>query len=109
MGGLMRAIIGIAIAAIMATPALAETVNVKYRGETDLSTYECADTESSFVNRICYDRQQSQVVVLLRATYYAYCQVEADTVAAWIAADSIGRFYNQNIKSDAVDGRYACQ
>jgi hypothetical protein len=105
----MRSLIGIAIAALMAMPVMAESVDVKYWGYADLSTYDCVDTESSFVNRICYEADESHVVVLLRSTYYAYCQVESETVADWISADSIGRFYNQNIKSNAVDGRYACQ
>ena len=64
---------------------------------------------SSFVHRICYDADESHVVVLLRDTYYAYCEVDAPTVGAWLAADSKGRYYNQNIKSEAVEGRFACE
>lgn len=94
---------------LVAGPALAETVDVKYWGSADLASYECADTVSSFVHRICYDEAAEHVVVLLRNTYYAYCDVDAGTVAAWLEADSKGRFYNQNIKSDAVDGRFACE
>lgn len=48
------------------------------------------------------------MIVLLKSTYYAYCRVPADLVASFYAAESMGRFYNQRIKSDAVDGLYAC-
>lgn len=92
----------------MTAPAFAQTVDVKYRGAVDLGTYACTDTVSSFVNRVCFDEGQSSVVVLLRDTYYAYCYVEAGTVADWLTAESKGRFYNQNIKSNAVDGKFDC-
>jgi hypothetical protein len=36
-----------------------ETVDVKYRGPVDLKAFDCRDiTRSSFVQRVCYDKQQ---------------------------------------------------
>ncbi len=95
--------------ALLTGSAHAETVSVKYWGDVDLASYECTDTVSSFVNRVCYDQASSHVVVLLKATYYAYCNVDPGTVEQWLAADSKGRFYNQEIKDNATGGRFSCR
>lgn len=84
-------------------------VEVKYWGEVDLDAYECVDTVSSFVHRICYDEGEAHVVVMLRDTYYAYCNVDQSTVEDWLNSDSKGRFYNQNVKDSAVNGRFSCR
>jgi hypothetical protein len=89
--------------------AAAEMVDVKYWGPVDLVSYHCEDTTSSFVHRICYDASAQHLVVLLRSTYYPYCRVDPATFEAWVAAESKGRFYNQNIKSEAATGRFACR
>lgn len=94
---------------LAAAPAFAETVEVKYGGSVDLADYECAETVSSFVHRICFDEENAHVVVRLRDTYYEYCRLDAETVAEWLAADSKGRYYNQNIRSDATSGRFDCK
>ena len=87
------------------SPSAAETVYVKYRGPVDLSPFKChLITRSSFVNRLCYDRQEKYVIVKLKNTYYHYCEVPPDIVMDWLKADSIGRFYNANIK-----GRFDCR
>jgi hypothetical protein len=91
---------------MMIASAAAETIDVKYWGPVDLRSYECTDTTSSFVHRICYDESKAHVVVLLRNTYYPYCRVDRGTVSAWLNSSSKGRFYNANIKSDAVAGRF---
>lgn len=87
------------------TPMLAwsETVFAKYFGSVDLSEYRCLDTVSSFVNRICYNDENSTAVVLLKSTYYAYCRIPSNVVSGWINAPSKGRYYNNRIK-----GRYRC-
>lgn len=85
--------------------ANAETVEVKYRGTVNLSQFECKDiSRSSFVNRICHDGVNNYMVILLRSTYYHYCDIDVGTVADLSAAPSIGRFYNKQIK-----GNYSCQ
>lgn len=103
-----RVALSAALLGIMLAPSLAEQVAVKYWGDVDLAGYECASPESSLVHRVCYDEAAAHVVVLLGKTYYAYCRVDRDTVDAWLAAESKGRFYNQNIKNDAVNGQFAC-
>lgn len=84
---------------------MAESVLVKYRGPVDLAQFDCRwHPESSFVERVCYDRKEQYVVVSLKGIYYHYCEVPAGVVADWRAADSKGRFYNAQIK-----GRFDCR
>lgn len=95
---------------LVTTPAIAETVEVKYLGPVDLETYQCREVgRSSFVNRVCFDPAAKRMVVLLKSTYYAYCRMPATIVADFLNAESMGRFYNQKIKSSAVGGIYDCR
>ena len=56
--------------------ARAEAVDVKYRGPVDLKTFECHDiNRSSFIQRVCYDKAQSYMIISLRGTYYHYCEL----------------------------------
>jgi KTSC domain-containing protein len=90
---------------ISPTLSTAETVVVKYRGPVDLSPFACEwVTRSSVVKRLCYDAREKYVIVNLTGTYYHYCEVPPDLVAAWRQADSMGRFYNGRVK-----GRFDCR
>jgi hypothetical protein len=40
----------------------------------------------------------------LTGTYYHYCEIDASVVSALMEAESIGRFYNTNIK-----GHFDCR
>lgn len=79
---------------------LAETVMVKYQGPVDLKPFTCTETQSSLVHRICYQPEQSYLVVLLDQTYYHYCRIPSQVVTRWLNADSKGRFYLGNIKGN---------
>ena len=82
-----------------------ETVDVKYRGPIDLKTFECLDiNRSSFIQRVCYDKPQSYMVINLKGTYYHYCELPPATFEALMGAPSMGQFYNQNIKGTGSDG-----
>jgi hypothetical protein len=53
-----------------------ETVEVKYRGTIDLKTFDCRDiNRSSFIQRVCYDKAQSYMIIALNGTYYHYCEL----------------------------------
>ena len=81
--------------------AAAETVFVKYRGEVDLKPFKCESiTRSSLVKRLCYDAKEQYVIVSLNGTYYHYCEVPSAVVSSWRQAESMGRFYNQNVKGN---------
>lgn len=89
----------------LASPVLAESVTPKYGdGPVNLSTFQCENAVSSFVHRICYQPDARYLLVLLKSTYYHYCNVDRDTVAEWLAANSKGRFYNTHVK-----GHFSCK
>lgn len=100
-----------AIALLLLTAEVrSETVDVKYRGPVDLKTFECRDTpRSSFIQRICYDKPQSYMVINLKGTYYHYCELPAATFDSLMSAPSMGQFYNQNIRGTGQDGPYDCR
>jgi hypothetical protein len=82
-----------------------EVVTVKYRGQVSLAPFKCdAVTRSSFVERVCYDKSNSYMLIDLAGTWYHYCEIDPDTVSNLMAADCMGRFYNQSIK-----GRFDCR
>jgi hypothetical protein len=85
--------------------ANSEVVIVKYRGSVNLAPFKCdAVTRSSFIERVCYDKSNSYMLIDLSGTWYHYCEIDADTVSNLMTADSMGRFYNQSIK-----GRFDCR
>jgi hypothetical protein len=93
--------IAIALTVGLSGAALAETVNVKYRGPVDLAPFQCESvSRSSLVTRVCYDRKEQYMVIGLQGTYYHYCEIDAGTVNALRGADSMGRFYNSRIKGN---------
>ncbi|MBK7136771.1 MAG: KTSC domain-containing protein [Rhodocyclales bacterium] len=100
-------ILGIAIALTIGLTGVvhAETVNVKYRGPVDLAPFQCVSiNRSSLVTRVCYDRKEQYMVIGLQGTYYHYCEIDPGTVSALRGAQSMGRFFNSNIK-----GRFDCR
>lgn len=100
----------VTLAVLISTPVGAETVNVKYRGVVDLTRFTCTDTpRSSFIQRVCYDKAQSYMLINLRGTYYHYCELPPATLDAFMNAPSMGQFYNQNIKGTGSDGPYDCR
>jgi hypothetical protein len=83
----------------------AETVNVKYRGPVDLARFACDWIErSSFIERLCYDEPNAYMIVSLNGAYYHYCDIDNDTVNAFKAAASMGRYFNASIK-----GHFDCR
>lgn len=90
--------------------ASAETVNVKYRGHVSLDPFECESvSRSSFINRVCYDADNSYMIIKLQQTYYHYCEIGENTVSSLKAAPSMGHYYNANIKGSGSDGPFDCR
>lgn len=98
-----------AVLILVSSTAYSETVDVKYRGRLDLKPFQCKDTVSSFVRRICYDEQQKYMLIDLQGTWYNYCGIDSRTVASLISAESVGRFYNSHIKGTGKDGPFDCR
>jgi|ERR1035437_10684312 hypothetical protein len=89
--------------ALCAGPSLAraESVYVKYRGEVDLSSFNCTYiTRSSFIRRVCYDRRNEYMLISLNGTFYHYCAIDVGTVSSLLSAPSMGQFYNASIKGN---------
>ena len=84
--------------------AYSESIYVKYRGDVSLDGFDCRNTSSSFVNRVCYQDQDEYLIVLLGSTYYHYCKVPDITANRWLSSSSKGSFYNSSIK-----GRFDCR
>jgi hypothetical protein len=90
--------------------AQADTVDVKHRGPVDLASLECtAINRSSLVTRVCYLARKSYLVIGLKKNYYHYCDVDAKTVRDFLAAPSMGRFYNASIKDSGTGGKFSCR
>lgn len=107
--GMIRAAT-VLIVLLFTAEARAESVDVKYRGGVDLKTFDCRDINpSSFIQRVCYDKAQSYMIISLRGTYYHYCELPPATLDGLMGAPSMGQFYNQNIKGSGSDGPYDCR
>jgi hypothetical protein len=90
--------------------AAAETVTVKYRGPVSLDTFQCAAIDcSSVVERVCYDAAERYMVILLKGTYYHYCEIGQGTVDELLGATSMGKYFNANIRGSGSDGPFDCR
>ncbi len=90
--------------------AAGEVATVKYRGPVPLETFTCVFTPgSSVIGRICYDATERYMIVLVRQTYYHYCEVDSETVAAFVGAPSAGKFFNSYIKGNGSGGPFDCR
>lgn len=90
----------------------AEAVCVKYGPcPLDLATFECTDTpRSSFVRRVGYDAPKRFMAILLKTTWYPYCEVDAPSVQALISVPSVGSHYNRFFRSQgSVHGPFDCR
>lgn len=91
-------------------PSHGESINVKYRGPVDLTTFSCNDiSRSSFITRVCYDAAKQYMVIRLNTTYYHYCEFPKAVLSAFLEAPSMGTFYNERIKGTGSDGPFDCR
>ena len=105
----MKSIILLALA-LAGQSAAAETVQVKYHGAVSLDTFACVDVrESSDVARICYDKAERYMVILLKTTYYHYCEIDAATVQGLQGAKSKREFFETRIRGRGADGPFDCR
>ena len=101
--------LAILLAQLMATPLVPETVEIRGRGDVDLTNFECRDiNRSTVLQRVCYDRAQNDLIVAVRGSYERYCAVPADIVEGLMGAPSMGLFFNRHISRPGSGERYAC-
>lgn len=105
-----RALLVAWLCAALSGTSAAESVLVKYRGPVSLDTFECtAIGRSSLVQRVCYDAAEHYMVILLKGTYFHYCEIGQATVDALLGAESMGKYFNTNIKGSGLDGTFDCR
>jgi hypothetical protein len=105
----LRSIVTIA-AFLIASSASAEELCPKYGECVPADQFECTEIDrSSVVTRVCYNAPNGYMIIRLKTVDYHYCAIDTGTVAKLLAAESMGRFYNQNIKSAATDRRFDCR
>jgi hypothetical protein len=91
-------------------PAYASELCPKYGDCVPRAAFECSDVDrSSLVTRVCYSAAKSYMIVRLKQTDYHYCEIDAETVRRFLAAASMGRFYNAEIKDSGTGGRFSCR
>ena len=49
------------------------------------------------------------MVILLKGTYFHYCEIDRGTVDALLGASSMGRYFQANIKGSGMDGPFDCR
>jgi hypothetical protein len=87
-----------------------ETVEVRDRRIVDLRTFECRDiNRSSLIQRVCYDRAQSTLIVGIKNVYDQYCDLPPLTFDGLMGAPSMGQFFNRNIRGSEAGGPYDCR
>ncbi|MGO7836906.1 KTSC domain-containing protein [Rhizobium johnstonii] len=88
----------------------AEQLCPKYGRCIPADSFRCQIvSRSSLVTRVCYDEAKHYMIVRLKQADYHYCEVGPEIVQQFLAADSMGSFYNQNIKSGPTDGPFDCR
>ena len=95
---------------IISAYAAAETVYVKYRGAVDLELFSCKDVATSdFIHRVCYLENAKYLVIKLNQTYYHYCEIDATTVKNLLLSESMGKYFNANIRGSGQNGPFDCR
>ncbi len=54
-------------------------------------------------------RPKEYMVILLKGTYYHYCEIGKVTVDEFLGAASMGHYFNANIKGSGSDGPFDCR
>jgi len=49
------------------------------------------------------------MIILLKGTYYHYCEIDQGTVEALLGAESMGRYFQANIRGNGADGPFDCR
>jgi len=105
----MRRLVGICLVATSLS-AGAETVSVKYHGDVPLTSFTCTPVEQGGnVTRVCYDAAERYMVIRLKSTYYHYCEIDAATVRALLAAKPIDTYFGSRIRGTGSDGPFDCR
>ncbi len=104
----VRRFLYIIIILFSVTGAHAETIQVKYLGKSDISSYKCVNIKpGADVRRICFNKDKKHLIVKLDKTYYKYCNMTEDAVTKWISASVLSEHYRNFIQTNTRMGRTA--
>jgi hypothetical protein len=84
--------------------ALAEDVDVRFRGRVSLDDFDCSVVQSSFIRRVCYDEENRYMLVQLGSVWYHYCNVPDELATGLLETESAARYFNANVR-----GRFGCR
>lgn len=102
----MRLTAAIAVLLTSTQILAAATLCPKYGECVPADRFECTDiSRSSFITRVCYAAPEQYMVIRLKRTDYHYCSIPQNVVQDLMSADSMGQYYNQNIKGGVYDCR----
>ena len=105
-----RALLVTVLCAAISIAAAAETVTVKYRGPVPLDTSNVPPlTVAASWSGFAMTRSSQYMVILLKGTYYHYCEIGQGTVDALVGAESMGKYFNANIRGSSMDGPFDCR
>jgi KTSC domain len=75
--------------AVVALPAMARDVEVKYRGGVNVDQFACSPIDrSSFINGVCFHAPTGDLLIQLNATWYHYCGLDPATFDGLMTAPS---------------------
>jgi hypothetical protein len=91
-----------AIVVLLASPSSvsAEEACVKYHKCIPLDQFKCTDvSRSSFIHRVCYAEAKRYMIIWLgkNRTAYHYCEIGPEVKDEFLAAPSMGTYFNQKI------------
>jgi hypothetical protein len=92
-------------AILLSVPSWAVEVEVEGHALVPLDSFACTDTpRSSWIRTICYDEEARYMLMRQRDAWHHFCSIDPQTVAAFIAAPSVGAYYHAS-----VEGRFDCE
>lgn len=81
-----------------------ENVDVKYNGKVEVSEYESFSKESSFIKTNYYSEKERKLIIGIKNTSYQYCNVPKSIWVSYKNSESLGKYYNKNIKN-----KFSCE
>lgn len=113
---LIRVIVGIGATVIILAPVaqlplfLSESKSEQTLQVISPIRFKCENIQrSSFIEMVCYDQRLKYMLLKLSGRSYHYCQIELATMQSFLAAESMGKFYNNHIKGRQTLRPYDCR
>jgi hypothetical protein len=96
----MKKILFLVISTLIFSLSNAEKISVFNGTQYDLNNFNCNFVTSSVLDRACYNSKDGIMVVQLKGKWYSYCSVSSYTFQNLVQAQSVGRYYNENVRGN---------